>query len=123
MPTAAAGRVTTDIKELNVPDTTPVLPGQPTDTDEPPEPLENGEPRRWAEICMAATAVIFIGLNMVPGESKKDQVWYTVAHSLVLLSTMVLIACLFWCNTHIKRIRFLSRKPIHLFPGIKNPHH
>ena len=86
--------------------------GQPTDTDEPPQPLKNGEPRRWAEFCLAASGVIDIGLIMVPGELKTGQVWYTAAHSLVLASVIVLMACLFWGNTHIKMIRFLSGKKI-----------
>ena len=48
--------------ELDVPvNTTPVLPGQPTDTDEPPEPLENGEPRRWAEFCCASAVRLSSG--------------------------------------------------------------
>ena len=113
MPAATEPRIETDIAELDVPpDTTPVLPGQPTDTDEPPEPLENGTPRRWAEFGVAATAVILIGLAMVPGELKKGQLWYTAAHSLVLVSAIVLMACLFRGNTHIKMIRFLSGKKI-----------
>jgi hypothetical protein len=70
MPAAAASRIETDIAELivpnvaelNLPDTTPVLPGQPTDADEPPEPLENGKPRRWAEFGCAASSVSDIGL-------------------------------------------------------------
>ena len=88
MPAAAASRVNTDIAELNVLDTTPspVLPGQPTDTDEPPKPLENGKPRRCAEFVMAATTVIFIPLLMVPKSLKKGQMWYTVAQSLVLVN-------------------------------------
>ena len=112
MPAAAASRVNKDIKELNLPDTTPVLPGQPTDADEPTEPLENGKPRRWAEFCIAATGVILIGLVMVPGELKKGQMWYTVAQSLNLATAIVLIVSLFWGNTHIKMIRFLSGKMI-----------
>ena len=116
MPAATEHRIETDIAELDVPpDTTPVLPGPPTDTDEPPEPLEHGEPRRCAEFCMAASGVIQIGLVMLPGEPKKGQVWYNVANGLdVLVSAIVLIACLFWGNTHIKMIRFLSGKMIEL---------
>jgi hypothetical protein len=110
---AAASRAESDIAKLDVSAvTTRVLPGQPTDTDEPPEPLENGEPRRWAEFCMAATGVIFIGLAMLPKSLKKGQVWYTAAHSLNLATAIVLIVSLLWGNTHIKMLRFLSGKPI-----------
>ena len=70
MPTAAANRAETDIKELNVPD-----------TNEPPEPLENGKPRRCAEFGIAASGVIVCGLTLVPGELKKGQMWYTAAHT------------------------------------------
>ena len=108
MPTAAASRVSTDIAELVVPQSKSILPGKPTDMDEPPEPLENGEPRRWAEFGVAATSVIYIGLIMVPWELKMGQAWYTAAHSLVLVSAILSVACLFWGNTHIKIIRFLS---------------
>ena len=112
MPTAAERRTETDIAELVVPNTTPVLPGQPTNNDEPPEPLENGEPRRWAEFGIVATGVLYMGLLMIPDELKKGQVWYTVAHFLVLVSAVLSIACLYWGNTHIKMIRFLSGKAI-----------
>jgi hypothetical protein len=112
MPAAAASRVNTDIAELNVLDTTPVLPGQPTDTDEPPKRLENGKPRRWAEFGCAASTVFFISLVMVPRQLKKGQMWYTVAHSLNLAAAIVLVVSLFWGNTHIKMIRFLSGKQI-----------
>jgi hypothetical protein len=101
-----------DITELNASDTTPGHPGKPTDTDEPPEPLENGEPMRCTEFCVAATAAIYVGLIMVPYELKMGQMWYTAAHSLVLVSSVLSIACLFWGNTHIKMIRFLSGKKI-----------
>ena len=101
-----------DIAELDVPETTPVPPGQPTDADEPPEPLENGEPRRWAEFCVAASSVILIGLAMVPSRLKKGQMWYTAAQSLILIIAIVLVMRLFWGNTHIKMIRFLSGKKI-----------
>ena len=96
MPAAAGRRIETDIRELDVPaDTPPVLPGQPTDADEPPEPLENGKPRRWTEFGFVATGVVLIGLMMVPYELKKGQAWYTAAHSLVLASTVLSVACLF----------------------------
>ena len=94
-----------DIAELDVPETTPVPPGQPTDADEPPEPLENGEPRRWVEFCVAASGVILIGLAMVPSRLKKGQMWYTAAQGLVLIIAIVLAMRLFWGNTHIKMIR------------------
>ena len=81
MPTAAASRVNTDINELVVPEIKTILPGQPTDADEPPEPLENGEPRRCAEFGIAGSGVILIGLGMVPRELKKGQMWYTAAHT------------------------------------------
>jgi hypothetical protein len=107
MPAATEHRIETDIAELDVSaDTTPVLSGQPTDTDKPSEPLENGGPRRWAEYCIAASGVILIGLIMVPYQLKKGQVWYNVANGLVLVSAILSVACLFWGNTHIKMIRY-----------------
>ena len=81
MPTRAKHRIEKDIAELDMTDTTPVLPGQPTDTDEPPEPLEYGKPRRCAEFGIAASGVIVCGLTLVPGELKKGQMWYTAAHT------------------------------------------
>jgi hypothetical protein len=88
-----------DIAELVVPNTvapnqTPVLSGLPTDTDEPPEPLENGKPRRWAEFCLAATGAIFIGLLLFPHQLKKGQVWYNAVQSLVLVSAVLSVACI-----------------------------
>ena len=80
VPAGAGRRIDTDIAELDVPGST-----KPTDTDEPPE--ENGEPRRWAEFVTAASAVILIGLMLVPYEIKKGQVWYqcdTICRVLVL---------------------------------------
>ena len=85
-------RTEADIAELD-------LPSQSTDTDQPPKPLENGKPKRWAEFGQAASAVIFIALNMIPARLKKGMVWYTVAHFLVLFSMLVSLACLFWGNT------------------------
>ena len=109
---AAASRAEADKAELYESGSTSITPQQTTDADRPPKPLENGKPRRWAEFGIAATSVIFILLSMVPRELKKGQMWYTAAHSLLLVSTLVLIASLFWGNTHIKMIRFLSGKPI-----------
>jgi hypothetical protein len=85
---------------------------QPPDALQPPEPLENGKPRRWAEFGFAASGVIFIGLMMIPYELKKGQAWNTAANSLLLGSVILSVACLFWGNTHIKMIRFLSGKKI-----------
>jgi hypothetical protein len=75
MPNAAGRRIETDIAELVVPQIKSILPGQPTDADAPPDPLENGKPRRWAEFGTAASAVILIGLMMVPMPLKKGQAW------------------------------------------------
>jgi hypothetical protein len=63
-------------------------------------PLENGDPARCAEFVTAASAFIFMGLVMLPEKLKKGQAWYTGAHSLILLTVIGLVACVFWGNTH-----------------------
>ena len=109
MPTGAERRVEADIAELDAPGTTPQLANQPTD---PPKPLENGKPRRRVEFCSAACCGAFFALLMVPYQVKKGQDWYSVVHSLVLFSTIVLTTCIFWGNTHMKMLAFLSGKKI-----------
>jgi hypothetical protein len=101
-----------DIAELDRLGTPEEFPGQPTDIIEPPKLLENGKPAWRAELCIVFSGAGIIGLSMLPYRLKKGQHWYSVMHSSVLFSMTVSIVCLFYKNTHIKMLRFLSGKMI-----------
>ena len=70
--------------------------------------MEHDPTKRWAEAAVAATALIFFALHIVPYGLKKGQVWYSVCQGLVLLSTVVSLTCLFFGNTHATLLRFLA---------------
>jgi hypothetical protein len=70
--------------------------------------MEHEPAKRWAEAAIAATALSFFALVALPSGLKKGQAWYSVCHGLVLLSTVLCFACLFFGNTHVKLLRFLA---------------
>jgi hypothetical protein len=109
-----ASRVVTDIAELNTRQGLQHMAVQPTDADAdvPPEEIQNGAPRRWAEGIVAANACIFVTLAMTPYQLKKGQMWYTIAQSTILGSTMVALLFHFVGNIHSRMLRFFSGKKI-----------
>ena len=81
-----------------------------------PEPVENGEPRLCVEamekMCFAITGIVLFALSAVPVQAKKGKAWYTTIHLIMLFSNIVCAAALFFRNTHIKLLRFLSAKMV-----------
>ena len=105
-------RPKTDVAELEGRSAAQELIDQaPTDAAEA-QALKNEAPRFWAEFGVAVSSLPFVALILVPGQLKKGLMWYSSSHSLVLFSMTASVACLFWGNTHIKMLRFLSGKKI-----------
>jgi hypothetical protein len=110
MPSAgAADRRAADIGQLG----RPGLSAQESAADSPPpQHIENGKPRLWAERAVTLAACFCVTLLMLPVGVKRYLLWYTIAHSFALLFTVVSVACVFLGNTHTKILRFLTGKKV-----------
>ena len=70
--------------------------------------MDNEPGRTWAEVAVTAASLSTVVLMYLPYNLKKGRAWYTVCWSLVLFSTVVSLACVFFGNTHVKLLKFLA---------------